>query len=253
VTLVAGPFVGSASGEAVARVLIRVGAEIERRLLAPRQEKRIARAYAAAAEGIRAQLEQGAEVRSDGFFDPTEPGAESPADELLEGVLRTAADEWEQRKVTYIGRIFATLSFDASISAADASYLLKLAERLTYQQVVLLAFWKAAQDEERPYNQEVMSASLRIAEGRNRPTPTILAEMNDLATRGLLGVINSDGQLVRVGETIGGLSGFQTYGGGIQLTAVQLTEMGNTLFRLMGLGEVPDDDLMGVAAALHGD
>src|SRR5437899_2210252 len=43
-TLVAGPFVGSASGELTARVLLRVGAEIAKRLLAPRQERRIAEA-----------------------------------------------------------------------------------------------------------------------------------------------------------------------------------------------------------------
>lgn len=138
------------------------------------------------------------------------------------------------------------------MSPSDASYLLKLADRLTYQQIVLLAFWQAAQDEERPYQQEVMSASIRVGEGRSRPTATILAEMNDLAGAGLLGVINSDGQLVGVGETIGGLGGFQTYGGGVDLTTVQLTEMGKNLYRLMGLDQVPDDHLMRVARALHG-
>ena len=40
-TLIAGPFVGSASGETLARVLARVGYEIEQRFLAPRQERRI--------------------------------------------------------------------------------------------------------------------------------------------------------------------------------------------------------------------
>jgi hypothetical protein len=251
-TLLAGPFVGSASGEAVARVLLRVGFEIERRFLAPRQERRIGEAYKAAADGIARELEAGREVRTDGFFDQPDPEHESPAEEMLEGVLRTAADEWERRKVPYIGRIFATLSFDPSVSPSDANYLLKLADRLTYQQVVLLAFWEAAQDDERPYRQEVVSASARVGEGRSRPTDTILAEMNDLAGMGLLGVMNSDGRLVRVGETVGGLGGFQTYGGGVNLTAVQLTDMGGTLYRLMGLDEVPDRDLQQIALALQG-
>lgn len=98
-TLMAGPFVGSASGEAVARVLRRVGFEIERRFLAPRQERRIGEAYKAAAEGVARELEAGHVVRTDGFFDQPDPDHESPAGEILEGVLRTAADEWEQRKV----------------------------------------------------------------------------------------------------------------------------------------------------------
>ena len=252
VSLIAGPFVGSASGEAIARVLVRVGHEVEQRILAPRQGRRIGRAFEAATEAAQKEFEAGNEIRSDGFFDQPSPDEPSPAEEMLEGVLRTAADEWEQRKVPYIGRMFATVSFDPSIRPADANYLLKLADRLTYQQVVLLAFWEVAQDEGRPYRQEVMSASIRKDEGLSRPTATILAEMNDLATAGLLGVIDSNGELVRVGETIGGLGGFQTFGGGVHLTAVQLTDIGRTLFRLMGLDDVPDDDLNQIAKALHG-
>ncbi len=251
-TLVAGPFVGNASGEVVARVLARVGYEIEQRFFAPRQHQRIGQAFEAAAEVVSKELAAGREIRSDGFFDQPGPERASAAEEILEGVLRTAAEEWEQRKVPYVGSIFGTLSFDESISPADASYQLKLADRLTYQQVVLVAFWEAAQDDERPYRQEVMSVSARLSEGRSRPTPTILAEMNDLATTGLLGVVNSEGQLVRVGDTVGGLGGFQTYGGGVDLATVRLTEMGNTLYRLMSLDQVPDDDLLAVARALHG-
>jgi hypothetical protein len=36
------------------------------------------------------------------------------------------------------------VSFDPSVSPPDANYLLKLTDRPTYQQVVLLAFWKAS-------------------------------------------------------------------------------------------------------------
>lgn len=251
-TLVAGPFVGSAGGEALARVLLRVGFEIERRFLAPRQERRIGEAYKAARDGVAKQLEAGHEVRSDGFFDHPDAEHASPAEEILEGVLRTAADEWEQRKVPYIGRIFATLSFDPSVSPSDASYLLKLADRLTYQQIVLVAFWEAAQDANRPYRQEVMSVTARQAERLGAPRATILAEMNELASAGLLGTINSDGHVVRVGETLGSTAGFQPYGEGLDLATVQLTEMGKTLYRLMDLDQVPDRDLMQVASALHG-
>lgn len=98
-TLIAGPFVGSASGETLARVLARVGYEIEQRFLAPRQERRIGRAYEAAASAARGELAAGPQIRSDGFFDQPGPDDLSPAEEILEGVLRTAADEWEQRKV----------------------------------------------------------------------------------------------------------------------------------------------------------
>jgi hypothetical protein len=252
VTFVAGPWVGSASGELVARVLLRVGLEIEHRWLAPRQERRIGEAAKAAFAEIGTQLDAGREVRTDGFFDPMASG-ESSADELLEGVLRTAADEWEQRKVPYIGRLFGTLCFDAAISPSEANYLLKLAGRLTYQQLLLLAFWEAAQDPDRPYKQEAMSAGIRVAEGVSRPTGTILSEMNDLGSAGLLGVVASSGQVVPPSATVGGLGGFGTWGGEVDLTTMQLTDMGRALYRLMGLDQVPDAELEQVASALHGN
>ena len=115
ITLVAGPFVGSASGEAVARVLLRVGQELEQRFMAPRQGRRLGQALEAATKAAQKELEAGKEIRADGFFDQPSADAPSPADEILEGVLRTAADEWEQRKVPYIGRIFASVSFNPSI------------------------------------------------------------------------------------------------------------------------------------------
>ena len=142
ITLAAGPFVGSASGEAVARVLLRVGHEVEQRFFAPRQGRRIEQALEAATEASQRALQAGEEIRSDGFFDHSAAGDASPAEELLEGVLRTAADEWEQRKVAYTGRMFASVSFDSSVSPSQANYLLKLVDRLTYQQVVLLASGK---------------------------------------------------------------------------------------------------------------
>lgn len=71
-----------------------------------------------------------------------------------------------------------------------------------------------------------MELGIRGAQRGDGPTDTILAELNDLAGAGLLGTINSDGELVRVGETIGGLGGFQTYGRGVDLTTVRLTNMG---------------------------
>ena len=206
-TLIAGPFVGSASGEAVARVLLRIGYEIERRVLAPREERRIGGAYQAARDAAAIELQAGREIRSDGFFEQPTPDGASPAEEILEGVLRTAAEAWEERKVPYIGRIGGMLSFDSSVSPADASYLLKLADRLTYRQFALLAFWEAAKNADRPYRQEVLSAMARSSEGMSRPTDTLVAEMNDLADAGLLGVINSSGQLVHLGQTLGGVGG----------------------------------------------
>lgn len=252
VTFVAGPWVGSASGEAVARVLLHVGSEIERWILGPRQERRIGRAAQVAYEEIQKQLEEGHQARSDGFFNAHEPDGGSPAEELFEGVLRTAADEWEQRKVAYIGRIFGRLSFDPTVSPAQGAYLIKLSERLTYRQVVLLAFWEAAQDSSRPYEQAVIMLGIDQTEGGESPDATLLAEMNDLASSGLLGIARGDGQVVHPGATVGGLESFGTFGGSVDLNTVRLTRLGKTLYELMGLEDVADPDLDSVLSGLRG-
>lgn len=253
ISMLAGPFAGSMSGELVAQALRRVGAEIEKRFIAPRQERRISEAAKAAASSMHARFDAGDPLRNDAFFDASPGNSSSPAEELLEGVLLTAADEWEQQKVPYIGRIFAGLSFDDSISPADASFLLRMADRLTYQQLVLLAFWQAAQDRERPFDRDVQSAAIRVTEGKSRPTEMILAEMNDLDAAGLIGVRNSDGDITRVTSTMGGLGGFQPSLTGTDLTQLRLTEIGATLYRLMELNRIPDDDLSMIARALHGE
>lgn len=93
----------------------------------------------------------------------------------------------------------------------------------------MLAFWEAARDPNRPYQNEVMSAGLRQAEGRSRPKATIVAEINDLASRGLLGVIPDGESVASEDATIAGLEAFGTFGGRVDLTAAGLTNMGRTL------------------------
>jgi hypothetical protein len=101
-TLVAGPFVGSATGELVGRTLLLAGQAVEKRVLEPRRQKRLGEALSSATEQCRERLARGESVRSDGFFDPRMADGEVPAEEIAEGVLQIAADQWETRKVPYI-------------------------------------------------------------------------------------------------------------------------------------------------------
>ena len=62
-SLAAGPFVGSSAGAVVGRALRRVGMEIQKRLLGPRQERRIAEALSVVAERARERLDSGDQPR----------------------------------------------------------------------------------------------------------------------------------------------------------------------------------------------
>jgi hypothetical protein len=113
---VGGP-IGGAAGAAtllVTRVLALVGHQI-RNQFGPREEIRIGGALGVAVERISERLDAGETPRDDGLF---EPGADPQG--LLEGTLRAAASSYEERKIPFIGRFYASLVFDRSVSPATA-------------------------------------------------------------------------------------------------------------------------------------
>jgi hypothetical protein len=134
----AGVVGGAVAGAALGRVLKRVGAEIRRRILSPREELRIGAAAAFAGEKIVASLGTGREPRTDGFFDDSTTDR-SAAEELLEGVLLKARDAYEEKKLRYLGNLYANLAFAPQVSPAHGNHLIALAGRLTYRQLVALA------------------------------------------------------------------------------------------------------------------
>ncbi len=82
---------GAVGGVLVTRALKRIGAELQLRLLGPRQEVRVGATFAFAATEISERLERGDHERHDGWFDGGGEGRPH-AEELLEGVLLNAAN-----------------------------------------------------------------------------------------------------------------------------------------------------------------
>jgi hypothetical protein len=248
-SLVAGSFVRGTAGVLVARVLRRAAIQVQGWVLASRERRRVSQAAAAAAGAIAEYRSHGGSVRTDGFFGETGDETESPADELLEGVLRTAAEEWEGRKVPYYGRLFAGVSFDSSVAPAEASYLLRLADRLTYRQVELLAFWERIGNPERRFGQAaVVDLTIHAGEPGQTPGESVVAEMDELGAANLLGVSTNSG-VARAGALWTSSGGFA----GVEANKVRPTGLGRTLHRLMELDRIPDDELKGqVLNALRG-
>lgn len=116
----------------------RVGAEIADRLLGPREATRIGAVLALSAETLKTRLDHGGVLRDDGFFD-VPPDGRSDAEEVLEGVLRKAQAEYEERKLEYLARFWANACIDKTFGAADLNYLTKLAEQLTYRHLTIVS------------------------------------------------------------------------------------------------------------------
>lgn len=133
----AGAVAGAAIGAAVGEVCIVVMDDIANRFLSPREEQRVAGVAALAIDAIRDRL-QWEKIRDDDFF---ERGGESPspAEELFEGVLLSAKQEHEERKLPYLANFYSNLPFRQDVSRSEANHVLALAENLTYEQFKILA------------------------------------------------------------------------------------------------------------------
>jgi hypothetical protein len=92
------------------------------------------------AQYLESALAQGKTLRDDEFFD-TRPDGRPDAEEVLEGVLRKAQSEYEERKLPYLARLWSNscLQENKNLNLAELSYLLKLSEQLTYRHLVIIA------------------------------------------------------------------------------------------------------------------
>jgi len=108
-----------------------------------RERKRAQLTFDAAITGIARHLDAGEGIRDDGFFDPPESENEAPSDaeQLFEGVLRSACESHEHRKAERLGELFVYFVTSQDISPGHANRLVELTKRLTYQQLLLLGLF----------------------------------------------------------------------------------------------------------------
>lgn len=139
--LVGGPLgalTGAGVGFAICNVLLRLGDEFEQRQLGPRQKQRAGAALYWALEEVKERLEDGEPPREDGFFSPEDLGGRARADELLEAVLTRAMDEHEERKLRHLGYMYGAFVFREDLKPGHGNFLVELASRLTWEQLMLL-------------------------------------------------------------------------------------------------------------------
>lgn len=139
-TVIAGPagaVWGSLAGTTIEKVIQIVGAEISSRALSRSEARKVKTVYTLAKEFIAENLNNNKKLREDDFFDKKINGRSS-AEEILEGTLQVAQREYEERKLKYLAKLYANIAFSPDITASMASFLIKLAEQLTYRQIVIL-------------------------------------------------------------------------------------------------------------------
>jgi len=142
----AGP-AGAAGAGTLGVIVAKAGAkllgDIAERTLSDREKVRVGAAAAIAFDKIEKNSQAGQELRIDGFFEAKD-GERSKAEEVLEGTLRRAREEYEEKKIALLGNFYANMAYSPGVSVEEANYYLRLFDSLTYRQlcVVCLIFMK---------------------------------------------------------------------------------------------------------------
>ncbi len=231
--LIGGP-VGAALGGLSGVVIGRTLLEIAGRLLSHRETVRIGATATFAITKIKERLDSGDKLRNDGFFKEQEEGR-SDAEEIFEGVLLKAKNEHEEKKTRIIGNIFANTAFYSAISVGQANHALRIAEDLTYRAMCILSLIKKKDDLE----------GIKLGEGDYTQraklpyeTMSLLQESYELYNNLNL-IAPKDPNVMQI-----------TSWAGMSPNVLKLTPIGERYYQVMGLDDIPEEDIREVAKYL---
>lgn len=220
----AGP-VGSAAGGAIGVAISQGIQEVAERTLSAREGKRVGAVIIYAEEKIREKLNSGALPRNDGFFD-SQLGQRSPADEIIEGVLLAAKQDYEEKKLPYYANLLANIAFQANVDKITANALLKLAERLSYRQLSYISLMA----QRSTFNLHAQTIS--VADFSNKQN---YLSYNNISVNALVTEILD---LIQNNVIMRDPNGIEQ-----QNIIARLTNLGYSLFNLMELSKIPEIDV----------
>lgn len=129
------PYMSGIIGASIGKGLEIVTKDILNRILSKKETSRIETVASMSLKKIEDKLNSGQQIRNDDFFNGEE---KSSASEVFEGTLLVAKSTYEEKKLELLSNLFSNISFDKSISATIANQLIKLADDLTYRQLIII-------------------------------------------------------------------------------------------------------------------
>ena len=211
-----GALIGATVGP-IATTMLKAGNEFMLRAVSPGEIVKIGAGYTYALDAIKKHIENGKSPRTDGFSDARSSGTSS-AYEILEGALIKCKNEHEEKKMKFIGNIFANAAF-TNVSADMINRVLKIAERMTYRQICLLSLVG------QQYKLDFDTSTFSLRNSKSGEAILVFCEVQD-----------SDDVIIGEGAIRKGLS-----------------PVGQMCFELMGLQDVPKEDLDELMSTMKGN
>jgi hypothetical protein len=229
---VGGAALGGPLGSLAGKAVEIVGSEVLERALGRAEQRRIRALRQVASARLAERLEQGERLRDDDFFTaPSEIGRRlsapwgapsAPAHEILEAIFLAAGRTYEEKKLPHLAEMLVALVLDGEVSPAYAHHLIRLADRLSYRQLLLLRIFNGESREE------------GLAEGDVRPDSRtgVGIEMEELARLGLFGTNEPGGDAYPTNSILE-----------VGLSFIKTTYDGRKLYELMDLGRLAEQDV----------
>lgn len=172
---------GAAAGWATTEALQRVGIEVLSRVTGHEAVRVGAVGFVIEADASE-RRHRGEQERQDDFFHAAHD-QRAPNEQLLEGLLRYAAETYQEQKLPYMAHLYDAASYDTSISPDMSVYLLKLSNDLTYRQLLALAAYADRDREDSLFLQLLRDGMLeqpRVAD------PSVQGEIRSLLAHDLV-------------------------------------------------------------------
>lgn len=180
-------------------------------------------------EKIQQKLDQGLTLRDDDSYYSMTSLEIPKAQELFEGVLLQARDEYQSKKLPFYSSFFANLCFDETVSFSHANFLLQTIDRLSYRQLVILAFLS----DEKQINSERWDAQFKVASAELSRYYDFYSEYTDLYN-------------LRLITQCGTIPGFS-----LGMSKTKISSVGNRIVSLLNLNEVPEEDIIDIRETIN--
>lgn len=227
--IVAGPvgiIIGGVSGPLITRVFKRIGSEVKNRLISNREEVRIGAAFAFAINKLNQNISEGKPIRQDDFFNESDT-SRPYSEEVFEGVILNVQREYEERKVKFIGNLYANVCTNELVSREQANQLIKTSNILSYRQFCVLQL----------FNQTQLSHENTNSDGNKIDSLDLMSEIHDLQQKGLISIAWR-------------YQDIDDNSRGIPVSDIQITSLGEFYCEMLSLEELDLDDLNNISQFL---
>lgn len=131
-----GATVGAIAGATVANAIKNVSSEILNRTMSKRQSVRLGAVINYAVEQINENIANAKPFASE-IVDASCFHRNS-SEEVLENVLISAKNTYEEKKIKHIGKLYGNLLFHDKTDLQQANFMIRLIDRLSYRQLCLI-------------------------------------------------------------------------------------------------------------------